>query len=229
MAFFIYTANNSAMPSVFNSLILILKLKYYIVMKKIFVINGASKFAHSDGEFNKTLSAWTINFFQQFENFEVKYTDVNNEYDLDEEVEKFVWADVIIYHTPIWWFQLPNKFKKYIDEVFTEGHQKGIYFSDGRRSANPTRNYGTGGSLQGRKYMLTTTWNAPHEAFTIEGEFFKQHNVDEGAMFGFHRMNTFVGLEPLESFHFYDVMKNPDIEQSEKNYLIHLGKINQSI
>ena len=28
---------------------------------------------------------------------------------------EFVWADVIIYHTPIWWFQVPNGFKKYID------------------------------------------------------------------------------------------------------------------
>lgn len=198
-------------------------------MKKIFIINGAPKFAHSGGEFNKTLSGWTISHFQQQKGYEVKYTDINKEYDVDEEVKKFVWADVIIYHTPIWWFQLPNDFKKYFDEVLTAGHQNGIYFSDGRRSANPTRNYGTGGLLQGRKYMLTTTWNAPHEAFTIEDEFFNQHSVDEGVTFGFHRMNAFIGLEPLESFHFYDVMKNPNIEESEKNYLRHLEKINKSI
>lgn len=198
-------------------------------MKKIFVINGATKFAHSGGEFNKTLSAWTMSFFEQFKDFEVRYTDINNPYDVAEEVGKFVWADVIIYHTPIWWFQLPNDFKKYLDEVLTEGHQKGIYYSDGRRSSNPTRNYGTGGALQGRKYMLTTTWNAPHDAFTIEGEFFKEQSVDEGAMFGFHRMNAFIGLEPLESFHFYDVMKNPDIELSEQQYLRHLEKISQFI
>ncbi|MDR2947883.1 MAG: NAD(P)H-dependent oxidoreductase [Dysgonomonas sp.] len=197
-------------------------------MKKIFVINGAPKFAHSGGEFNKTLSAWTMTYFQN-KGYEIKYTDINNDYDPAEEVKKFVWADMIIYHTPIWWFQIPNDFKKYIDVVFTEGHQNGIYFSDGRRSANPTRNYGTGGLLQGRKYMLTTTWNAPIEAFTLEDEFFKQHSVDDGAMFGFHRMNAFVGLEPVESFHFYDVMKNPNIEQSEEHYLGHLNKITQSI
>jgi modulator of drug activity B len=199
-----------------------------IYMKKIFVINGAPKFAHSGGEFNKTLSAWTMTYFQN-KGYEIKYTDINNDYDPAEEVKKFVWADMIIYHTPIWWFQIPNDFKKYIDVVFTEGHQNGIYFSDGRRSANPTRNYGTGGLLQGRKYMLTTTWNAPIEAFTLEDEFFKQHSVDDGAMFGFHRMNAFVGLEPVESFHFYDVMKNPNIEQSEEHYLGHLNKITQSI
>lgn len=197
-------------------------------MKKIFIINGAPKFAHSGGEFNKTLAGWTLNYFKN-NGYEVETTDINDSYNPEDEVKKFVWADIIIYHTPIWWFQIPNELKKYIDEVFTAGHQNGIYFSDGRRSANPTRNYGTGGLLQGRKYMLTTTWNAPIEAFTIEGEFFKQHSVDDGVMFGFHRMNAFVGLKPLNSFHFYDVMKNPNIEQSEKNYLEHLKKIEKSI
>lgn len=200
-----------------------------MIKKKIFVINGAPKFAHSGGELNKTISEWTIQYFQQQKGYEVKYTDINKEYDVEEEVKNFVWSDIIIYHTPVWWFQLPNDFKRYIDEVLTAGHQNGIYFSDGRRTASPTRNYGTGGLLQGRKYMLTTTWNAPHEAFTIEGEFFKQHSVDEGAMFGFHRMNAFIGLEPVESFHFYDVMKKANIEQFEKNYIDHLNKISQNL
>ncbi|MFV0312132.1 MAG: NAD(P)H-dependent oxidoreductase [Dysgonomonas sp.] len=198
-------------------------------MKKIFVINGAPKFAHSGGEFNKTLTNWTVDYFKNNKGYEVKTTDINDSYKPEEEVEKFVWADVSIYHTPIWWFQLPNDLKKYIDEVFTAGHQNGIYFSDGRRSANPTRNYGTGGLLQGRKYMLTTTWNAPVEAFTLEDEFFKQHSVDKGVMFGFHRMNAFIGLEPVDSFHFYDVMKNPNIKQSEKNYRAHLDMVSKEL
>ncbi|WP_029903961.1 NAD(P)H-dependent oxidoreductase [Prevotella sp. 10(H)] len=197
-------------------------------MKKIFVINGAPKFAHSGGEFNKTLAGWTINFFRGKDNYEIEYTNINDVYDPEEEVKKFVWADIIIYHTPVWWFQIPNDFKKYIDEVLTSGHQNGIYFSDGRRSANPTRNYGTGGLLQGRKYMLTTTWNAPQEAFTIEDEFFKLHNEDD-VMYGFHQMNAFIGLSPIESFHFHDVSKNPKIGYWEKKYLEHLEQISKSI
>lgn len=194
-------------------------------MKKIFIINGGFKFAHSEGQFNKTLAEWTRKYFEQNNDSEVRYTDLTEEYNLQEEVDKYVWADIIIYHIPIWWFSIPNPMKKYIDDVFTHGHQNGIYFSDGRRSANPTRNYGTGGLLQGRKYMLTTTWNAPIEAFTLEGEFFNQTSVDDGVMFGFHRMNAFVGLSPLESFHFYDVMKNPNIEDSQKNYMKHLDNV----
>ncbi|MDU1889204.1 MAG: NAD(P)H-dependent oxidoreductase [Dysgonomonas sp.] len=190
-------------------------------MKKIFIIDGAFDYAHSEGRFNKTLSTWTKDFFHKL-GHEVKITNVAEGYRPEDEVNKFVWADVVIYHTPIWWFQLPHGFKQYIDEVFTAGHRNGIYISDGRRSVDPTRNYGTGGTLQGRKYMLTTTWNAPLDAFTIEGEFFKQHSADD-VMFGFHQMNVFVGMSPLKSIHFYDVMKNPNIEQAKTKYLAHLN------
>lgn len=31
--------------------------------------------------------------------------------------------------------------------------------------------------------------------------------VDEGPLFGFHRMNAFIGVKPLKSFHFHDVEK----------------------
>jgi modulator of drug activity B len=112
-------------------------------MKKIFIINGGQKFGHSGGKFNETISQETLNFFKNNPNFEVKLTDINYDYDPAEEVQKFVWADVIIYHTPIWWFQVPHDFKKYIDVVFTEGHATGIYNSDGRSSQNPAINYGT--------------------------------------------------------------------------------------
>lgn len=190
--------------------------------RKIFVINGGQVFGHSGGRFNKTIFDNTINYFNQRQGFEIRSTDINQPYDLAKEVENYVWADVIIYHTPIWWFQLPHGLKKYIDEVFTEGHQKGIYRSDGRSSANPAINYGTGGLLHGRKYMVTTSWNAPQTAFTMPGEFFDQRSVDDGVLFGFHRMNAFTGLKPIEGMHFHDVEKNADIAQDLKRYLSHL-------
>lgn len=194
-------------------------------MKNIFVINGGQVFGHSGGKFNKSLLEATISFFTNHPGFEVKSTDVNEAYDLKEEVEKYKWADVVIYHTPVWWFQLPHGFKKYIDEVFTEGHQNGIYKSDGRSSSNPAINYGTGGLMHGKNYMLTTSWNAPKEAFTLPREFFKEHSVDEGPMFGFHRMNAFTGMAPLESIHFHDVEKNADVVADLKRYNQHLTNL----
>ncbi|WP_245539718.1 NAD(P)H-dependent oxidoreductase [Riemerella columbina] len=63
------------------------------------------------------------------------------------EVEHFKWVDFIIYHTPIWWFQLPHRLKQYIDEVFMAGQGNGIFHSDGRSHTDPNRNYGTGGLI----------------------------------------------------------------------------------
>tara|TARA_R110002020_G_scaffold398057_2_gene608135 strand:- start:78993 stop:79637 length:645 start_codon:yes stop_codon:yes gene_type:complete len=189
-----------------------------VSMKKIFIINGGHPFAHSGGRFNETLFNTTIAHFQSLEGYAVKSTQVGDNYDSKAEVEKFKWADLIIYHTPIWWFQLPFGFKKYIDEVFTDGHQNGIYHSDGRSSRNPAINYGTGGLLKGKKYILTTSWNAPKEAFTLEGEFFNETSVDDGVMFGFHRMNAFTGLERLATHHFHDMEKNAVVEKELKDY-----------
>ncbi|MEJ2881792.1 NAD(P)H-dependent oxidoreductase [Pedobacter sp. GR22-6] len=194
-------------------------------MKHIFIINGGQVFEHSGGLFNKTLSAATLAYFNEKEGYEVRLSDVNEAYDPLQEVENYKWADVVIYHTPIWWFQLPHAFKKYIDVVFTEGHQKGIYKSDGRSAANPEINYGTGGMLHGKQYLLSTSWNAPATAFTLPGEFFNEKSVDEGPLFGFHRMNAFTGMTPLESIHFHDVEKNADIPKDLKRYQEHLDKL----
>ena len=194
-------------------------------MKNIFIINGSHPFAHSGGRFNETLFNTTISYFDTRKEFDVKFTQVGDNYDVKEEVEKFKWADIVIYHTPIWWFQIPFGFKKYIDEVFTEGHQNGIYTSDGRSRKNPDINYGTGGLMHGKKYILTTSWNAPKTAFTLENEFFNQKSVDEGVMFGFHRMNAFTGMELLATHHFHDMEKNADVPLELNNYSVFLNDL----
>ncbi|MEJ5964033.1 NAD(P)H-dependent oxidoreductase [Pedobacter immunditicola] len=193
--------------------------------ERIFIINGGQIFEHSGGLFNKTLFEATQQFFSKSPGYEIRSTDINKSYDPQQEVENYVWADVVIYHTPIWWFQVPHGLKKYLDVVFTEGHQKGIYRSDGRSAANPAINYGTGGTLHGRRYMVTSSWNAPETAFTLPGEFFNQHSVDQGPLFGFHRMNAFTGMQPLESIHFYDVEKNAAIVKDLERYRQHLHRI----
>ncbi|WP_118973220.1 NAD(P)H-dependent oxidoreductase [Taibaiella koreensis] len=198
-------------------------------MKNILIINGGQQFEHSGGLFNNTVTRATADFFAQAGDYNVQITNVEEGYDPDAEVQKFVWADIIIYHTPIWWFQVPFAFKRYLDEVFTAGHQKGIYRSDGRNMDNPGINYGTGGMLHGRRYMLTSSWNAPATAFTLPGEFFKEKSVDEGPMFGFHRMNAFTGMIPLESFHFHDVEKNADVPRDMMLYRKHLEQVFDTI
>ena len=191
---------------------------------KIFIINGGQIFAHSGGSFNNTLTGWTTSFLKQ-KGFELRITNINDDFDAVMEAENFKWADIIIYHTPIWWFQVPNRLKKYIDEVFSAGHQNGIYASDGRSRKNPDINYGTGGLMQGKKYMVTTSWNAPDTAFTLPGEFFDKTSVDDGILFGFHKMNQFVGMDRIAGFHFHDMEKNATQERVDnyrEEYIKHL-------
>ncbi|MDM1046475.1 NAD(P)H-dependent oxidoreductase [Myroides sp. 1354] len=193
-------------------------------MKKIFIINGGQTFAHSGGLFNTTLTTWTKETLEEL-GHEIRVTSINDPYIAVEEAENFKWADIIVYHTPIWWFQLPYKLKQYIDEVFTAGHNNGIYANDGRSRKNPDINYGTGGLMHGKQYMVTSSWNAPQTAFTLAGEFFDEHTEDEGVLFGFHKMNQFTGLTKIEGFHFHDLEKNCTEERLEAyrcDYITHL-------
>lgn len=197
-------------------------------MTKIFIINGGQHFAHSSGKFNKTLLELDKGFFTPNNGFELEISDINKPYVPFEEVDKYVWADIIIYHFPVWWFSMPYKLKEYVDKVFTAGHRKGMFYSDGRKSDNPDINYGKGGTMQGRKYMVTTSWNAPETAFTLPDEFFNQTSVDDGILFGFHRMNTFLSLERIDGIHFHDLEKNVTqerVDRYKKRYMEHLETI----
>lgn len=198
-------------------------------MTKILIINGGQVFAHSGGKFNATVSQWTKDFFETRGDSEIKIVNINEPFVPQEEVKKYVWADVIIYHTPVWWFHIPYRLKQYIDEVFTAGHNEGMYTNDGRsrKSDNPKLHYGTGGSMQGRKYMFTSSWNAPEEAFTVQGEFFEQRSVDE-VLIGLHKMNQFLGLSRIDGFHFHEMEKgvtDEHISNYKKEYLEHLEKV----
>lgn len=187
-------------------------------MKNILIINGWHEFAVSKGTFNRSLFNITKAHFSNTMKYNVKSTEVNNRYNVLEEVEKFMWSDIVIYHTPIWWFSIPFNFKKYLDEVLTAGYCNGMWTSDGRNSKNPEINYGTGGLLHGKQYILTSSWNAPQGAFTLPNEFFKGISVDDGPLSGFHGMNRYLGMKLHTSIQFHDVEKNADISKELSNY-----------
>ncbi len=187
-------------------------------MKNILIINGWHEFAVSKGTFNKSLFDISKIHFSDSSKFQVKTTEINTSYSISDEVEKFVWSDLIIYHTPIWWFALPFNFKKYLDEVLTAGYANGMWTSDGRNPENPEINYGTGGLLQGKEYILTTSWNAPQGSFTLPNEFFNQISVDNGPLSGFHGMNRYLGIKLHTSLQFHDVEKNSDTSKQLEDY-----------
>ncbi|WP_159567243.1 NAD(P)H-dependent oxidoreductase [Budvicia diplopodorum] len=188
-------------------------------MSKILIIDAMKKFAHSNGELNLTLHREAAEFLRQA-GHEVKETIVDHGYDIEQEIEKYLWADTIIYQQPGWWMGTPWILKKYIDEIFTEGHGR-LYQSDGRSRSDASQKYGSGGLIQGKTYMLSLTWNAPQEAFDDPTQFFDGVGVD-GVYLPFHKANQFLGMTPLPTFLCTDVMKQPDVENNIKRLRQHL-------
>ncbi|PKM00102.1 MAG: NADPH quinone reductase MdaB, partial [Gammaproteobacteria bacterium HGW-Gammaproteobacteria-12] len=68
-------------------------------MKKILLLNGGKAFAHSHGQYNTTLHDAAVAFLDRA-GFDVKTTFIDGGYDVEEEVQKFLWADVVIYQMP---------------------------------------------------------------------------------------------------------------------------------
>ncbi|MFP9527415.1 NAD(P)H-dependent oxidoreductase [Pectobacterium brasiliense] len=190
-------------------------------MQNILLIDAGKSFAHSKGELNHTLTDVAASFLRD-KGHDVRVTVVDNGYDIEQEIQNYLWADTIIYQMPGWWMDTPWILKKYIDEVFTAGHGS-LYASDGRSRSDASKKYGSGGLLQGRKYMLSLTWNAPLEAFNDPEQFFQGVGVD-GVYLPFHKANQFIGLSPLPTFICNDVMKEPDVPTYLANYRQHLDE-----
>lgn len=127
-------------------------------MSNILIINGAKQFAHSNGELNDTLTELANKVLCEL-GHTVQISRADSDYEIQAEIQKYVWADVVIYQMPGWWMGAPWTVKKYIDDIFTEGHGT-LYASDGRSRADASKKYGSGGLIHDKKYMLSLTWNA---------------------------------------------------------------------
>ena len=191
-------------------------------MSKILIIDGGKTFAHSKGELNHTLTDVAASQLRDL-GHEVQITVADSDYNVVEEVQKYVDSDVVIYQMPGWWMGEPWTVKKYIDDVFTEGHGS-LYASDGRTRSDGAKKYGSGGLIQGKKYMLSLTWNAPLEAFTDPEQFFEGVGVD-GLYLHFHKANQFLGMEALPTFICNDVIKMPDVPRDIARYRTHLSQV----
>ncbi len=190
-------------------------------MNKILIVNASKNFGHSQGKLNDYLTEVAKETLTSL-GHDVKTTRIDDGYDTTAEVEKYLWADSVIYQFPAWWMEAPWIMKKYVDEVFTAGHGK-LYESDGRTRSDASKKYGSGGLIQGKKYMFSMTWNAPAEAFTEAGQFFEGKGIDAD-LFPFHKANQFLGMSPLPTFMCNDVMKAPQIDRDVVRYKAHLEK-----
>ncbi len=195
-------------------------------MKNILIINTHQRYeGFAEGKLNQTM----VDIMKEeleAKGCEVKLTNVEKGYDAGEEVEKHVWADVIITQSPVYWFGSPWIHKKYIDEVFNTGlFQQRLITDDGRTRKDPNKQYGSGGKMQGKKHMLSLTWNAPKEAFGDKGQnLFEGKTVDE-VFIASTAVYKFCGAENLPSFSCHDVLKNADIKGDTQRLKEHLKNV----
>ncbi len=105
--------------------------------------------------------------------------------DILAEQEKVMWADVIIFQFPLWWFSMPAILKGWFDRVFTYG----FAFSAGQRySAGP---------LKGKRAMLALTAGGSPQMYSERGF----HGQIEDLLFSInHGILYYAGCDVLPPF-----------------------------
>ncbi|MDE1463908.1 NAD(P)H-dependent oxidoreductase [Spartinivicinus poritis] len=177
-------------------------------MQKVLIINGAEERAIAPGRFNESMLAVAQALL--LPKAEVKITRVKDHYQVAEEQNKILWADTIIFQFPVYWFSVPSSLKKYFDEVYAHG----LFFGNAKR-------YGEGGFLTDKRYLLSTTWNAPAEAFSyINGLF--EHTTPDDLLASVHFTQQYVGMKKLPSFAAFNIVAQPSVEYWQECWQSHL-------
>jgi NAD(P)H dehydrogenase (quinone) len=77
--------------------------------------------------------------------------------DVEAELQKLEWCDVLIFQFPLWWFALPAPLKGWVDRVFVAGRAYG----GGKLYEN--------GVFKGKKAILSFTTGGPEAAYAPGG------------------------------------------------------------
>ena len=177
-------------------------------MSRILIVCGAQKTYISEGRFNRSLVDAAESLLG--DSHDIRKTLIEDGYDIEEEHEKWLWADSVVLQFPVFWFSCPSILKAYMDAVYL----RKVFYDRGTP-------YGTGGLLTDKTYMLSTTWNAPEEAFDDPETFYGGFDVDE-ALVAMHKAHQYIGMQPLPSFTVHNVIVSPDFEAERERFLEHL-------
>jgi modulator of drug activity B len=176
-------------------------------MKRVLLLNLHQKYEGiANGNLTRDLLKEAKAFFLE-NGYDVKETNIDDGYNISEEVEKFQWSDLFFVQSPVYWMGLPWLGKKYIDEIFSAGVNTVTYSSDGRSRSDPSKTYGSGGLMNDKRYMLSFTYNCPKSEFDNPEGFFDGLSLDE-ANVGLHKTFQFCGVTPYPSFSVHDIYKS---------------------
>lgn len=108
--------------------------------------------------------------------------------DLQAEMDKLAWCDVLVFQFPIWWLGLPAILKGWIDRVFAVGRAYG----GGR--------WFEGGFFAGKRAMCAVSVGGLEEVFSAEGIYAPIEDI----LFPIHRgVFAFTGFSVIEPFVVY--------------------------
>lgn len=175
----------------------------------ILLINGAQTQGVAQGQLNGSFHNAAKDMLEP--HFNILETIVENGYNIAEEQEKFRQANIVIFQYPVFWFSVPAVFKRYLDEVY----EMGVFFGG-------SEHYGEGGLMTNKHYMLSTTWNAPSEAFSQNDRFFAGNSTDD-MLIGMHKAQQYVGMQALPSFSAHNVVSQPTPKEQLQQWQEHIS------
>ena len=179
----------------------------------------------SEGKLNASFYQVAKEFFIS-KKINVLETKVEDGYGVEEEIEKHLQADIVILQTPVNWENTPWIYKKYIDEVFNAALKSKKFLSgDGRSESEGSKQYGMGGKMKDKKFMICATWNAPKESFNDSTQYFFTGKSADEALFNVAANYLFIGFDIVPGYYCYDVYHNKRIKEDLENYPAYLQKV----
>jgi len=122
--------------------------------------------------------------------------------DIESEIQKIEWCDLMIWQFPLWWFGLPRILKGWVDRVFAMG-----------RTYGGGRIYGSG-IFRGKRALLSLTTGGPSSAYVKGG---LQGDIDAILRPIQRGMLQFVGFDVLAPQIIYGPVR---MEQEQRNDLL---------
>lgn len=195
-------------------------------VEKVLLINTHLTYANwSEGALNNAFIQ-TAKDFLESKSVQVLETKIEDGYNPEEEVEKHMEADIVILQMPVNWFGAPWIYKKYVDEVFNSGLLSEKFLTgDGRTRKDPSKQYGSGGNMEGKKFLVCATWNAPAEAFDNPDQQLLQGKSTADLLLNITANYRFCGYEILTGYNCFDIFKSGDIAKDLENYPTHLAEV----
>jgi len=135
--------------------------------------------------------------------------------ELKAEMDKLVWADLVIFQFPLWWFSLPAILKGWVDRVFAMGFS----YDAGRRHDT--------GIFRGKKGMLAFTTGGPPASYVPNGA---NGDIDQLLRHINYGMFDFIGIQVLPPFIAYSAARVTDEQRSAyltayRQHLLHIESV----